>query len=193
MSAILQMLLAAGGGPAFSTWDIANRNGLSLSGGNLVANASGGSQGVIGTKSHSSLKWYFEVTVNAGTLPTIGIATAAWGLRDHPGLTDTGGSYYASGPGLVYNGGTIITAGIGAIVASEVIGIGVDISGDKFYAANSNAWEHGANPSTGSLGLTISGGPFFPAFQADGACIVTLNTGATPFTYTPPTGFSPWG
>lgn len=81
----------------------------------------------------------------------------------------------------------------------NTVQVAVDASGQNFWGNvnNANNWNSSggtASPGagTGGYGLSALSGIMYPTFQIDGtiAYEFTVNFGATPFAYTPPTGFS---
>lgn len=185
-----------------STWNPSDKTAsMALSGGNLIATASDVFQGVRGTTSHASGKFYFEVTVGstigASDQYGIGIATGAEAIGNRPGLDDSLSAAYFSGTaGLFANSGAYNPFAT-QLANGSVVGIAVDITNHLVYFAKDNTWQDSADPAAGTGGADyIATAAVFPRYYGKKTTnnqVATLNVGSTAFSYTPPTGFSAWG
>src|ERR1019366_6052823 len=183
-----------------TTWNPSDKsNAVVLSNGNLTATSDGSAgQGVRGTNSHSSGKYYFEVTIssdNGGGNIFVAIASAAWVLNTFPGIADANSSGYASQSARIYanSGGTAIVAT--GYTTGAVISVAVDITNNLVYFALNGVWQNSAVPSSGANGVDyITTAAVYPAaeFNVTEIGAVTLNTGASAFSYAVPSGFSSW-
>ena len=194
-----QLLMASslGGGVAtVRTWNPSDKSAsIVLTNGNLTATQSGvsGPYGVRGTTSKTSGKYYFEVTVVtiASLFPSIGVADATHVLTTNLGTVDAvSAGYRASGLLQANSGVTGIAAT--ALANNDVVGVAVDITNHLIYWAKNNTWQNSANPSAGTGGIDyITTAAVFPAMSCNADTgSVTVNLGATAFTYTAPSGFT---
>lgn len=193
--------------PAFAqtTWNPADKAAnITLSGGNLTANASVGGTGygfVRATSSHSSGKWYFELNITADSVSSsiiLGIVNAASSTVAVPGVLDANGSMYVSYTGTV---GAIYANSAGTVLSATpyttgaTIGVAVDVTNHLVYFARNNVWQNAANPSAGTGGINyITTSPVFPFFgaQTNEYTTAVANFGASAYAYTIPSGFSSW-
>lgn len=158
------------------TWDAATKtSGVTLSGGNLVATAATGAstnhQSVAGTSSITSGKWYWEITVNSTTGGTDFNDIATFGVS-------IGGALYGNAfrqPGNL---------------SGKIIGVAWDQDSGIISIYSNNALV--------ATQLTAAGASL-PIFELNAAnpvnitMAVTVNFGATAFTYTAPAGYQPLG
>ena len=150
---------------------------------NEVAKSSG--------KGVSTGKYYFEFKIqcanmgvgianaNAETVNWLGNDAYGWGY-----FGDTGNKYH-SGSGSGY--GSTFTIG-------DVIGVAVDMTNGKLYFAKNGTWQASGDPVAGTnpafTGVT---GTVYPATgNGSQTGYVTLNTGVSNFSYTPPSGYTAW-
>jgi hypothetical protein len=178
-----------------TTFNPGDLSGITLSNGNLTANAPGGTGGVRGTASHTSGKNYWEYKLNAISTNSLslGIALASANLT---GGTSTGCAVVNRlGSVSVNNAGTGISLGTRAV--NDVIGVAVDFGAALiwFRVAPSGNWNANASfdPATGTGGISISAlsGAKFPVFiNGQAGDQVTANFGATGFTGSVPSGFT---
>jgi hypothetical protein len=184
--------------PLGVTWNPADfGSALTLSGGNLTATYSSGSNcGGRATTSHSTTgKYYFEqlwTTVNAGTnSPMGGIVAATW-----PFLNATFNAANAwgiqSSPAFSYGNGSFAASGV-TFANGDIMGCAVDFAAGNIWFAKNNVWINSGNPSAGTnpawTGVT---GTLFPAVRITTVGVVTARFALASFTYTPPTGFGIW-
>jgi hypothetical protein len=194
-----------------TVWNAATAvNGMVVSGGGLVANANGNSNATVYTNnSHSSGKFYFEVTLTTSNFKgSIGICSptfpggAQLGDDGFPsqsmGWIDANGKWEANS-----NSGTTFAS---VVSGGVVMGLAVDLTGKLAWGTiNGSTWNAGIggsqNPSTPVGGLDISningggfmpGGPPYFAAVSSSLDVFTANF-AGPFTYAMPTGgYSKW-
>ena len=177
--------------------------GPTLSGGNLTFTGQNFPwYGVLGRTFLTSGKAYFEVLVNnlLGGYPiAVGVGTALANVGNgYPG-EDSHSVGYAAGGGIYFNGGSVGSAGVAS--AGTYIQVAVDIT-NKFiwFSTDNTHWNSAsstsANPGTGTGGISLAGIPdissglaiFVAAEQYNSGG--TVNTGATAFQHTPPSGFA---
>lgn len=196
-----------------TTWDPSNIGpNIALSSGNLTATLTTGvaaySSGR-GTTSKTSGKYYYEITVTILTAATqggAGTANASAGLSTYVGA-DTNGLADFQSSGVVYNGGASGTPTFLANGKPAVIGVALDLTNKlawfKVVGGDSSqtitGWNQTStggsnNPATGVGGQAwSSSSAMFPAFTLGSAnSTAVLNTGATAYTGTIPSGFSSW-
>jgi len=173
----------------YATWDPNNKGtNVTLSGGNLVASSSIGSQsfcssdiGVI------SGKWYWEYTITAsgGNESMHGVADATAVLTNSPGQDVHGYGYYASNGNSFHN--ATLTAYGATYAVGDVIGVALDVDNNQvtFY-------KNGVSQGV----ITMSGmtAPYFAASgNGSGAAntvTVTANFGASAFAGSVPGGYN---
>lgn len=202
-----QQLLIAGGivVPAV-TFDPVNKGSdATLSNGNLTAvflSTGGNGTGAHSTTSYTaSGKHYCEFHIDSvdglNHSPQIGLVqpTAFGGPSWDPPGANTG----SGGGWMVNQGGTLGQRGgfagtVAGFTTGDVIQVAADFGNQLLWFGKNNTWYSG-NPSagTGALfsmnGLTYAAGAGGPGGSSNG---VTAHFSLASFTYTPPTGFSPW-
>lgn len=170
---------------------------LALSNGGLTATVSPGAADqvqVIASASFSTGKWFWSLLIGAGS--------SAWsmGLQDGAEGSWTGSSTHSIGTvpsdGAIWHNFGYFGAGVGAaIVTGDVIDFAVDVDAGKiWFRRNGGLWNSDslADPATGVGGITgwTITKPWFPCVNIYQTGAVTVNFGATAFTYAKPTGFS---
>lgn len=187
-----------------TTWSATNHSpDITLTNGNLTATQNGGSANHAMGKSDTAIttaqKKYWEITV-------VAVATI-WGsgLVDSTAVSFPSGDflggfantlgYYSNGE--VYNNFTVI-ANYATFTTGDVICLAVDFANTKiWWRVNNGNWNNnGTNdPATNTGGLSF--GPLFTAGDVNPAYDVfttsgqnTLNAGALPTAFTPPSGFT---
>ena len=134
----------------------------------------------------SSGKWYWEyktTTASANNYALNGITTASVALGTDVTVASTSYGYYARN-GNKYAAGTGSAYGT-AYDSSNVIGVALDLdSGTLTF------YKNGVSEGVAFTGLSGTLYAMIGAGMADVAS--TLNTGATPFAYSPPSGYSAW-
>lgn len=170
----------------YATWDPASSGGGFLSGGNLTAQlfqTGGVARSTIGK---SSGKWYFEISI-PDVFSSVGVTE-----------TDPGSYTYGMSKGVAWRGGFSLTTyknGVGidttlGSFAGTVMGIALDMDNLMiyFYRNGVLASEATINP------VTLDAGTYKAAASRSGPGVgsnfYTANFGATPFAYTPPSGFN---
>jgi hypothetical protein len=176
------------------TWNPSDKSSqLLLSSGNLVAGTntvSGVFPSVRATNGKSGGKWYWEVTLNAGTVFDIGVETSAGDVDQRVGYNLTGYGW-RSNDGKFYNNNTIIATG-NTFTTSDVIGIAVDFDAGKMWFSKGGVWELSGDPAAGTdPNFTGVIGTFFPAITVvNPSSSSTVNFGASAFSYSMPAGFA---
>jgi hypothetical protein len=178
----------------FSTWNpLDMTSAITLSNGNLTLTMTAtANQGIRGTLSRSSGKFYFEYTQGAAATNSVGIADATHVLTTGLGLDNVSSGYSTAGV-IYYN--TTLSVFVATYTTGDVIGVAVNITNGLIYYAKNGIWQNGANPSLGLGGLAyVTAAAVFPAWGTPTANVTsgTVNVGAKAFSYTPPTGFSSW-
>ena len=165
--------------------------------------------GVRSTSSHTTGKWYFEVTWTGPDLTTfVGIANASWPVSASTdlGWDNNSISLYAT-DAVTLNGSVLLPSGIGEQPGS-VYGVAVDFDAKLIWFTATRMrhvagfnWNNSAtaNPATSTGGVSFSSmnaGPYFIAGELDGAgstpANLVLNAGVLGFIFPLPAGFSPW-
>ena len=199
MSAIA---LLCGEALAQSTWNPSDKtSNVTLSNGNLTATSVvvSAQQAVRGTLSNSSGKYYFEVTDTTDTVSYsfIGVANSNSSLSlDTAGVSDSNGAGYWAHDGTLYADTNSTRISGSTYATGDVISIAVDVTNHLIYWAKNGTWQNSANPGLGTGGADyITTLPVFPYYMlfVPNSTVVTLNTGATAFAYSIPSGFSAWG
>ena len=189
---------------------------MTLSNGNLTWTGTDGTfSSVFGTLGYlagvgatpSNLFLYFEVTpVTIGSSLGFGVGIANQDATTSEAVgQDTHGTAMYVGTGQVVNFNVIAT--YFTITISDTLGVAVDFVNQKvWWTKNGTTWNNdiiaNQNPATNTGGapniINVMGGAgsyatVYPAF-ANGASgnEMTANFGATPFVFSPPSGFSPW-
>lgn len=172
------------------TWNPSDKSAnITLSNGNLTANATLANVGVRSVAGKSSGKWYWEIKVTAGgsAQNMVGIGNSAAALGS-PGMDANGWGYKNSGE--KYNSGAGFSYG-SAWGSLDVISVALDMDNGKVWVAKNGTWQSG-NPAAGTdmmyIGLTGTMYAMWGTGEA-GSLTAVANFGATAFVYTPPTGF----
>jgi hypothetical protein len=154
----------------------------------------------------STGKWYFEVLVSAmgasGTVNAIGIAGRSRAINGSLGTQS--GSPAGENDAWVWNGlldiyiesSSAVSAGVG-FAANDVVMVAVDCANNSIWFGKNGNWNGGSNPATNTgAHFTNLGGLIAPALQPGGGSlptgIMTIRVLSSEFSYTPPSGFSPW-
>lgn len=183
------------------TWNPADKTAaMTLSNGNLTAFSSDGSAvGTRSTTSHSSGKYYWEVTVNhdgGGFDVNIGVANGSASLvsanANNILCFNGNGQVWVAGS-LTFNYGTAISnVGSPLQLALDAGNMLFWVRGDIGTQWNSNGT---ANPATGVGGQPVPAGAVFACcgmgvVAANGT--LTANFGGTSYVNSPPAGFGNW-
>jgi len=168
--------------------------GLTLSNNNMSwAVAAPPNYGLVRTNTGKSTgRYYFEITIGTTGID-LGVSLAS--LSTASTLTASGGFAMRCSSGSKYiNGGGAVGYG-SAVAAGHVVGVAVNLTDGKLYFSDNGTWENSGTPGgaeTGYATNTLSG-TYFPTISTVASPEnATLNTGATPFAYTPPSGYSAW-
>lgn len=171
---------------------------VTLSGGNLTASITtdpGHPGAVRATAAITSGKIQFEVSIDtlAGFI-CVGLMTSTGDLGDIVGAGVGIGLYDLGFSSQIFSGGVAGDEFIGAIDGS-IIGVNVDESAEKCWFSVDGVFPDGHDPTTGDGGYDISSLLAVDCYPAVGAdvnnfgSVLTINFGATPFSY-PTSGFS---
>ena len=162
-----------------------------LADGNLTAGfASGTGNLLTGTLGVSSGKWYWEFTINSGTLAMIGIADFD-ADQNSQRFNGNGGLYYYQSGGTLYGG-----LGKTSIVSSEsygssytsgdVIGVALDMDSNPTTLA---FYKNNTSQGT-ATNATMAGKIVGPSYtNGGGATNISANFGQRPFAYAAPSGY----
>ncbi len=202
---------AANGIGNYCTWNVLNNSGpgYTWSNGNLKSTSDAqGQDGASGTLHASSGKYYFEYTVDAivtgGTV--YGVCTDGCAASSDMVDGTVAGGMDLYGGGEVYGyrgtGGKVDissdTAYGTSFVATDVIGVALDLDNGIIWFSKNGAWQESATQGEIEAGTTTNAaftwtpaGQFWTIWMHDfGAnSSGTFNGGQSGFTYTPPTGF----
>ncbi len=173
-----------------------NADQFTFSNGNLTATRALGSSwlSVFATVSKSTGKWYWEALCQGGGGTTSGTVRHQYGVGDgaqgYPGQFGTGYGY--DGVGRKWNSAS--TAAYGATwVAGDRIMVALDMDNGRIFFGKNGTWQASGNPAAGTnptfTGLSGAKFPQFGLYPNSPQPQVTVNFGATAFTYTPPSGF----
>lgn len=193
-------------GAAAVTLDPANTAaGVTLSGGNLILTWTSANGASRSTTSHSTGKYYFEVTfgasMNAG-FSEVGICNASASMSGGQLGSQANAASCGFGDSLIYRNGSGIGVSGTVIAAGNVVRIAVDVGAKlMWFAVNSGGWSGSGgagtgDPATATGGGDISGvvGDLYVAVRVEtnSNSVLTCNFGATAYSFTPPTGFGNW-
>lgn len=188
------------GGGTFTTFNPADLSQITLSNGNLTATGTGAGGvdgGVRSITSKSSGKLYFEFTPSlAGGADTgFGVVNGSTAFTVYANDATGGANLYRSG-NLWAGGSNVVPTATPIWVNGNPIGIAIDVGAKLMWATvNGTTWNNGAGtPAAGTGGASFSGatGPFFFAFTNTNGNTdnVTVNAGATAFSFSVPSGFT---
>jgi hypothetical protein len=181
------------------TWDPAKtQSGQVLSNANLVISAttapSAANRGTQSTTSHSTGKYYVEITDNTGTGSlNNGLFLGVCDSNCNGSLATSNNFCYGNwdtGYGLLNNG--IDSTNMGAYASGDVIGVALNCGTGG--APTVDFYKNGTFVFTKVLsGWTAPYFVFAAAYSANSTLArATVNFGATTFAHTPPTGYSAW-
>lgn len=167
---------------AYTAWNPSDKSAnLTLSNGNLsiaTTNPGGMVRSALGK---ASGKWYWEVTKNGGPDLVVGVAKAGANLSAYLGSDVNGYGYISSNGAKVTGGGT---TGYGSTYTNgDVIGVALDLD-----AGTLTFYKNGVSQGVAFTGLSGMIHAAEGTTNTGDAC--TANFGATPFVYSPPSGFS---
>ncbi len=181
MSEVLRRVIGMMAKRTYATWNPADKGaGFTLSGGNLVATSTVAYAAARATVGVASGKWYWEVTLSGLGYWFLGVATTSQSLTTVLGNPNASGvqsnNYY-------WNSLTSAVGGGFTLIAGDVIGFALDANTKTLAVYQNN-----------SLIITITSvqsGTVYPAISNySGTENYTANFGATPFVYTPPSGYN---
>jgi len=185
---------------ANTTWNPSDKTaGVTLTGSNLIATASGASNAVRATDRQVTGKFYWEVTLTTASASYgVGYANQSATLSSVYSIPTNAIIVYTSGSIWLNNVNTGIT--LGSLAAGGVVlCLAVDIANRLFWARIGAAGNWNANaaysPATGYGGIDISliGGiavPIYPTACFGVAAACTANFGDTAFSGAVPSGFT---
>lgn len=184
-----------------TTFDPANKTAnTTLSGGGLIATITAvGDNGVRSIVGASAGKKFLEcaMTTTTGSAGDriFGISNDSLPVGQGPGFDLD--SIGVNGDGVVkLNGSTVAT--VSAFVQGDTLGLAIDFDNEKiWFRTNGGDWNDDVigneNPATNTGGISFSSlnaGPYYFVFYVSGnGSVFTLNTGATDYAFTPPSGF----
>ena len=159
-----------------TTWNPSDKDStVTLSGGNLTADSSGGN--VRSVYSATAGKFYWEVTYPVAVAgQIIGVATAANDLSFWPGLLADAWAFESSTGSIYTNGSTVATSGIVPVTTLSVL-LDADAKELRFWADGVDC----------GVVISITGTAFYAVVGYYGQ--TTANFGATAFNHTPPVGY----
>ena len=168
---------APGAAVSTTTWNPADCNAnLTLSGGNRIAtmnNAVNNFYSVRSIASHSTGKYYYEITCNTLTNPsgtTVGFANSTWPLTDFGGQDNNSVGWY--GLGNLFPGGPSIAT----YTTGSLLGVAIDFGNQKFWGRlNGGLWNLSGtdDPATNTGGFSfasLNAGPYFAGITL-GHCV----------------------
>jgi hypothetical protein len=177
---------------------------VALSGGNLVLTASG-QGGARSVASHSSGKYYCEVTYSGGGTAYdygLGLANASYDLTTYAGNPDTNSVAIFTGDPVIYGFGSSTGVSDGTTINIDTVCMAVDLTNKRvwFRQAGGGNWNGSPtnDPATNTGGASISsfaGAVYALMFmnkQTAATPVATMNFGATAYVETPPSGFGNW-
>ena len=182
--------------PTGAAWNPSDASGVTFSNANLTVTGTGVNTGARSTTGYSSGKYYAEFTVSTWTNTFTGV-----------GLSITGASFAGAPAGtmLVLRSGNLVLNGsntgstLGLRASGNIIGMAVDFGANLiwFRVAPTGNWNGSgtANPATGVGGVSISalaGTKFSGAYTGASGEAITGNFGASAFSGSVPSGFTPW-
>lgn len=143
--------------------------------------------------SKSAGKLYFEVS-NATSAANLLVGIETLAEINYPGSSN-GYSYYATTGNRFANGAQLAYGA--TFTAGDLIGVAIDFANGKIFFSKNGTWQNSGDPvaGTGYAATGISGTYYIGIGRGTtgGIAVSTnLNTGATPFAYTPPSGYSAW-
>lgn len=179
-------------------WDM--RPGILLSNSGMTASHSVSSDIYYSVRATRGIDYtssgYFEVQITAmeaGGYIMVGIGKATAALNLHVGGDADGWGYYGStGSPRKYNNNAYSSYGA-AFAQGDVIGVA--FKNGKVWFAKNNTWNGSPTADTGEAFSGITGTVFPMVSLYDGTAPVDSVTGrfkTANFSYSPPSGFSPW-
>ncbi len=201
---MLDVPLGGGGNERgnYCTWNpLSPAADATLSNANLtVAYGSSSTIGMtVGTIGQSSGKWYYEFICTATTVYTnpayvFGVVRDNFVQANYPGQNSSGWGYTPN-TGDKYHNAVSGAYGTTSVV-NDIHMCAYDIDAGKIWWGKNGTWFASGDPATGANAAytNLAGNTIFPAIgDGGGASTFTgsVNFGQRPFSYTPPTGYSP--
>jgi hypothetical protein len=147
------------------------------------------------TQALSSGKWYVEFLVswvdNNGLM--LGITNASGPLNNY--LGSDANSFSWQNQGSTYGSAATPKTGISYAVG-DVVGLAIDVPNKRAWVrVNGGAWAGGGDPAAGTTPTvwSFSGSVYVAATVQNARSSIVVNSGAAPFAYTAPSGFSAIG
>jgi hypothetical protein len=174
-----------------------------LSNGNLTATGDGSAglnDNVRSVTSHSSGKWYFEVTIGTAAVNVgIGVVNGSFTIgANYVGETNNGISDFAISGVTLINGASA-SSNVDPASVGDTICVAVDVDNATiWWRVNGGRWNLnvGNDPATNTGGVSISplgaGAIYAAVDMRDASNAMTAKFSAS-FAQTPPSGFSAWG
>lgn len=186
-------------GPSGPSWNPSDKtSNATLSNSNLTAvSGDAAAAGARSTTSHTSGKFYWEMTVNSdpgGFNMSAAIMTATSSFVG----ADAGNILCFNGNGQVWVMGSLGFQYAGAITAvGNVIQLAVNLATPEFWVRGSigtqwNAQGGLADPSVPGSGQPLPAGAMFAACTMASTASWTVNFGATSYVNSPPSGYGNW-
>jgi hypothetical protein len=154
---------------------------------------------------HSTGKWYFEVTMDETTDNSenwFGIlsdvyetARAATSYLGYPTTLNHGVVWYDYNGAKYYPGEVSIPSPGRDLINGDVMSVAADLNDLKIWFAINGQWVNSGNPSAGTNQLlSINSHTYYAGFILRKVNMqMSANFGQTAFQYTVPTGFTGWG
>lgn len=172
--------------------------GVALSGGNLVITQSTADGSARSIASHTSGKYYCEMTVGnnpASYNHAFGVANASSVLTDPPGSPDTSSAALYSGDAMIYVAGSASGVSAASYITGDTVGMAVDLANKRiWFRVNGGDWNGSPtnNPATNTGGADISaltGAIYVLSHVNTSGSTQTMNFGASAFANAAPAAF----
>lgn len=187
--------VAGRGAFAYTTLSASDKSaGITLSGGNLVASASGTSNGIVRSVKNIIGKRYFEAlfggSVLTGAIQAAGVATSAHALTASLGYANPEGwAFWGENVGARHNGTTAIPS-LGP--GGTVLGFAVDQAAGKMWIRKNGVWLQGAPESgTSPIWSNLAGTLYAAACPWANGIVTTMRFDPLTFRDPAPDGFDP--
>ena len=175
-------------------------SGWALSSGDLVGVNTANGHNVYGTTSHSAGKKYFEIrrdTTDSDGAYSLLVGVAPAGLLLDTYLNTQAAWTYYSWSGTKYYNNAEAAYGANWRAAGDIVGVAVDIDAGKIWWSKAGTWQASGDPAAGTNpAYTGLSGALFPIIGRVGGSAsnqITARFRAADFSYSPPSGFEPWG
>lgn len=186
---------------AFTTWNPSDKNSnITLTGSNLIATATSGLAGAVRSVSGKRTgKWYVEftcTTFDSSANTGVGLATAYGPLTNMLGAGSGSPCISVNASGTINSQGTSTGYSIGAVANGDIICMAVDCDNRQvWFRHNGGSWNASSgtayDPTVNTTGIYFAVLDNYLVFSSNlNSGAVTLNAGATAFTYTVPTGYT---